>query len=362
MSPQKDASSKQDRQALLAAIDEFKRIDGAGLSDAECQLLERFYREENAELVSILGQFIERHRKHPDDGRRFISNIIEAWNYAITKTPIAQHASFAESMTTAMLATFAKKDNGVVAALTEIVCDLRHLFLASYALLESLEEAYREKDQAKSPIHDPRNAIRFRHSIALRSMTDFLAILGAGQDILDNVASISSALYDVAIGLHPPLFKPHSTAGGRKKDRFEIWVTRAPVVIALRSFVASGISSESKAARLIAEIVKGDANYTPLLRLARSGSALESAILNWHRLLEADSAQPGPGVLVYRKLEHDWRLKISAVGEEPTKEQYRDWALAYLREAAKYASIVQIKRDGKNPTIHARSRMKRGSN
>jgi hypothetical protein len=224
-----------------------------------------------------------------------------------------------------------------------------------------LEKSYQTKDEAKSPVADAQNAARLRHSLALRGLADFLISIGAGHDIIDNVASISAAFYDLTLGLNPPLFKPNSVGGGRKNDQSDIWAARAAVVIALRSFVASGISSESKAAHLIAEIVNGDPTYKPLLRLARSGSALESAILNWHQLLEADSAERRPGVLAYRKLEEDWKLKILAVGGEPTKEQYRDWALAYLREAAQYASIVQIKRDGKNPVIHKRTRMKRGS-
>jgi hypothetical protein len=217
---------------------------------------------------------------------------VSAWHFvreaSETKAPTAQHA-FRDCMTTAMLAIFDKKDDDALTALTGIAFDFQdtdRLLLASQTLLESVEKAYREKDQAERPVYDPQTASWFRHSIALRSVCDFLASIGAGQEIIDNIASISAGFYDLTMGLHPPMFRPISPGGGRKVDQSDIWAARAAAVIALLCFVASGTTDESKAARLIAEIVDGDENYRPLLRVVRSGSALESAILNWRKLLK----------------------------------------------------------------------------
>jgi hypothetical protein len=87
---------------------------------------------------------------------------------------------------------------------------------ATQALVKELRKAYREKDRAKRPVHDPQIESRLRHSIALRSTCDFLATIRAGQDVVDNIASISAAFYDLTIGLHPPLFRPISPGGGAR--------------------------------------------------------------------------------------------------------------------------------------------------
>jgi hypothetical protein len=83
MQKKTDAPSKTAKRTLLAAIDEFKRTDVIGLSEADRELLARFHREDYAELVSIVGQFLEQHRKYPDDVRRFIIDILTAWHFAL---------------------------------------------------------------------------------------------------------------------------------------------------------------------------------------------------------------------------------------------------------------------------------------
>jgi hypothetical protein len=86
---------------------------------------------------------------------------------------------------------------------------------------------------------------------------------------------------------------------------------------------------------------------------------LESAILNWRKRLKQESTGSRLGVLVYRKLAKDLESKVLAAGGAPTKEQYRDWALGYLREAARYASVIQTNPGGKKPKIFRRKRKKR---
>ena len=68
---------------MLAAIEEFKRTDGAGLSDSDSLLLARFNQEDWDEYVNTVGQFFVQHRKDPDHGRRFISDILAARHYAL---------------------------------------------------------------------------------------------------------------------------------------------------------------------------------------------------------------------------------------------------------------------------------------
>jgi len=211
------------------------------------------------------------------------------------------------------------------------------------ALVENLRRVYREPDRAKRPIYDAQIASQNRHSLALLSISQFLSSVGLEPDLVDQITSISAAFYDSARGLHPTVFKAHSPGGGRKNDNTDVWAARAVVVIALICFVASGTKDEKTAAHLIAGIVTGDENYRPLLRLVRPGAALESAILNWRNVLSHRKGRIDIRYGVFRWNAEVLKLRVLAVGGAPTKEQYRDWALEYLRKAAEYVNHFSSK-------------------
>jgi DNA invertase Pin-like site-specific DNA recombinase len=82
------AGQVEPRRAALAAIDEFERTDGGGLSDAERQLLARLRSRKYAGQVSIAWQLVQKHRKHADDDRRLIADILAAWHYALEAAAI----------------------------------------------------------------------------------------------------------------------------------------------------------------------------------------------------------------------------------------------------------------------------------
>jgi len=225
---------------------------------------------------------------------------------------------------------------------------------------EKLQRAYREPDRTKIPIRDPLIETWHRHSIALRSVAEFAFEIGVETDIVDRFASIAAAFDGLTMGLHPPLFKPNSPGGGRKNDQSDIWAVRACVVAALECYMRSGLANEG-AAHLIAEKVDSDETYRHLLNIARSGSTLESAMLNWHKLLKAGAAGTGIGVKVFQSLIEEINLNAKGSSGEPAKEQYGEWGLEYLRKAATYAAILIPKRDGNPPVIFKRPRETRES-
>jgi hypothetical protein len=71
------------RESGSAAVREFLRTEGFGLSNADRSILQRFLSDEYAPLIGTVWQMVGKYRKGADDDRLLIISILGAFHFAL---------------------------------------------------------------------------------------------------------------------------------------------------------------------------------------------------------------------------------------------------------------------------------------
>jgi hypothetical protein len=77
------AIQQEARREAIAAVEEFKRTRGHGLSDGDLGVLQRLGSNDYADQASVAWDQIGRNRKRSDDDQYVIIYLLEAWHFGL---------------------------------------------------------------------------------------------------------------------------------------------------------------------------------------------------------------------------------------------------------------------------------------
>jgi hypothetical protein len=203
------------------------------------------------------------------------------------------------------------------------------LALALTEFVNRLQLAYRAVPMSAAEKTDPVSFAQWQHTLGLREVAKFLERIEADDDLVEQVAGLSSAIFDLSSGIVHPILQPKKLKT-RKADNTDVWQSRILVVGALGCLMLSGMGKKSEAAKYIAK------KFPKLSRLCRTGAKLETSILSWEKSL----------------LEKTIKNDVAAVSQfsvlPPNLDaaEYKRRALNALKIAEKQAATRLVAREG----------------
>ena len=142
-------------------------------------------------------------------------------------------------------------------------------------LMRELRRAYRSPDKKGLP---PSVMLQERHINALMSVVSFVKECGVGRDVVERIAGLAQALFDLRTGARSPLFEviPHR---GRTPDRSDVWSIRAYAMIGLECLIGRDDDPRKAAQRAAALVAE---QYPGLSALRRTDKDdLAKSLLSW---------------------------------------------------------------------------------
>jgi hypothetical protein len=140
---------------------------------------------------------------------------------------------------------------------------------------------------------------RGRWVVALTRVATILKHVGAGDDVVEQFATLAARIHDLNNGIQHPIWVPAKT-GGRPPDPTEVWNHRHTFAVALECLINAGMKEKDAANHLVRRYRK---NVESLVRDGQAGRyrkgttrstdiGLHKSLLGWHKQWKTTGQAP----------------------------------------------------------------------